>query len=368
MHPYCHAQRPHVEGSKQCEMMAPEATQAPPAWLTADVLAALPADGTPRGFNAIEHLVNMERSGDHVARMGAIHDALAHLVSTGEIEATPERWRRWGVPEGWAWRERDGWVDLYRVGADESYQIASVHTDGGWTVFESEQSVRVAAEGTSKPPTLAAARTAALRACYERGVFAPAALPKPAPPPQPEDRPARLRAALLAVLTPGPVRTTAALLPALDAAMGERAGVAVATGAEARRAAAEIGARVDGVEWSLPAVPDGWGWRLDNELGISFLLRESVPTSDINTLVDQAIARADEDTGEWMIWLPGADAWTTGGNMLPLESAQAAALAAARLAGLFAAPRAEAATGAAPAPKAPAHASDASAIPATRPL
>ena len=162
-------------------------------------------------------------------------------------------------------------------------------------------------------------------------------LPKPAPSPspQPEGRPARLRAALLAVLQSGPVHTTADLLPALDAAMGERAGVAVATGAEAMRAAREIGARVDGVEWSLPAVPDGWGWR--GSESSADLLRSS------GTYGEQ-IATAYRD-GSWTVFM-GEDNYQVreGGTADPptFDGARDAALTAARLAGLFAAPRASA--------------------------
>ena len=161
-------------------------------------------------------------------------------------------------------------------------------------------------------------------------------LPKPAPSPspQPEGRPARLRAALLAVLQSGPVHTTADLLPALDAAMGERAGVAVATGAEAMRAAREIGARVDGVEWSLPAVPDGWGWR--GSESSADLLRSS------GTYGEQ-IATAYRD-GSWTVFM-GEDNYQVreGGTADPptFDGARDAALTAARLAGLFAAPRPE---------------------------
>ena len=176
-------------------------------------------------------------------------------------------------------------------------------------------------------------------------------LPKPAPSPsspQPEGRPASLRAALLAVLTPGPVHTLAALLPALDVAMGERAGVAVATGAEARRAAREVGARVDGVEWSLPAVPDGWGWRR------VIASRWYLARLDASDLEREAVASLAVDDGVGGI---GGLLWRVKGEMWQgcesVEEGQAAALTAARLAGLFAAPRAEAAPVATPAPTAP---------------
>ena len=263
-----------------CWAAAPAAVEgqgkgAPPAWLAAFILAALPPDGRPimrdgAFYRGVDAAAGKAGAG---WTLGMVDDALDAMTANGEVEY---------------------------VG------------DGAWR----------------RP------------------------LPKPAPSPsspQPEGRPASLRAALLAVLQRGPVRTGADLLPALDVAMGERAGVAVATGAEARRAAREVGARVDGVEWSLPPIPDGWGWRR------VIASRWYLARLDASDPEREAVASLAVDDGVGGI---GGLLWRVKGEMwqgcASVEEGQAAALTAARLAGLFAAPRAEvAAPVAAPAPTAP---------------
>ena len=262
-----------------CWAAAPAAVEgqgkgAPPAWLAAFILAALPPDGRPimrdgAFYRGVDAAAGKAGAG---WTLGMVDDALDAMTANGEVEY---------------------------VG------------DGAWR----------------RP------------------------LPKPAPSPsspQPEGRPASLRAALLAVLTPGPVHTLADLLPALDAAMGERAGVAVATGAEAMKAAREVGARVDGVEWSLPPIPDGWGWRR------VIASRWYLARLDASDPEREAVASLAVDDGVGGI---GGLLWRVKGEMWQgcesVEEGQAAALTAARLAGLFAAPRAEAAPVATPAPTAP---------------
>ena len=328
-----------------------EEPQAPPAWLTAAVLAALPGDGTPRDLMGIH---NQASIAEYPRCRDKVPAVLAHLVSTGEIEAIEggAQWRRWGVPEGWAWA---------RMAADNGDMlehdgdiVADVGDDGRWAAFPATP-VRSAIEQheitRGRAETPAAARQAALRACYERGVFGPrpaptlaTSTPQGAPMGEQgaptEDRPSRLRAALLSVLSRGPVEGLARLLPALDAAMGESPGVARVTGAEARRAAAEVGAVVDGARWVLPAMVPGWGWRLSYVPHCLFLAR--LDAADVE---GGAVATVESANGAWGWQLVGAPAWSEADS---LADGQAAALTAARLAGLFA-PRPAAGDGGLPA-------------------
>lgn len=346
--PLCHATAPYTHQPGCAELRPIVGSRgtwsvgagAPPAWLTAAVLAALPGDGTPRDLMGIH---NQSSIAEHPRCRDKVPAALAHLVNTGEIETgeQPGTWRRWGVPEGWHLVSDDDSILLMRDDTKPGTERAIMREDGTWTLYAEGWNTAIIGEGTASPPTLAAARTAALRACYERGVFGPRPVAAPvtstpqaagmgeqvaiaAPPP---DRPAAIRLALLAILQRGPVVGRSYVLAALDAE-----GVHDASEAEARRAAAEVGAEVDGARWSLPPIPPGYSWHVHR--GAVYL----APTDSTRPITD-AVASVDGAGSHWYTYAPGID-----GKVIDEDDGEdapacrAAALAAARRAGLFARP------------------------------
>lgn len=344
-----------------------------PAWLRDAVIAALPVDGTPCKLSTIDSRIAYPQE----AAFQPVDDllpVLARLVSTGEIEAgeQPGTWRRWGVPDGWAWREfSDVGVELLcRDGEPDTRGVIRAESTGIWLAYPRDGG-RAFADDIATPPTLAAAKRAALRACWERGVFAPKpkaesiagqcrhphcraeaphrqgdeacdmnaepAVTEPVAEPTPAAPPALTRAeqvrhALLAVLTRNPVEGLARVLKAID---GEGV-VPAADSAEAKQAAREIGAVIDGARWSLPDVPLGWGWTAGDAAVHSALKRGS-----------QHVANVLDD-GSWCIYPVDSESAINLDKAADPIAAQAAALYAARRAGLFAvdAPAMESATSA----------------------
>jgi hypothetical protein len=135
----------------------------------------------------------------------------------------------------------------------------------------------------------------------------------------------QVRLALLAVLTRGPVVGLSYVLEALSAE-GMRP---APDGAEAKQAAREIGAYIDGPRWSLPAVPHGWDWLRGHADVRLYLQRDSD---------GQTIAHV-YPSGRWNLFSPsdsGTGEDIEEGNASSATDGQAAALAAARRAGLFA--------------------------------
>lgn len=151
--------------------------QAPPAWLTAAVLAALPADGTPLAATVVNG-IPYSLMGECIASIpkgtqlteAMVGRALSALVVAGEIEVSFDRdglaaWRRWGVPEGWSdWTvDEDGASNIACLA--DPHIAARAYRDGEWKVWDG-QSYSPQWQGRAKPGRLANAKRAALRTCH----------------------------------------------------------------------------------------------------------------------------------------------------------------------------------------------------------
>lgn len=135
---------------------------------------ALPADGSPAPLAALLTALQRQSPGWSVA---GVREALAGLVAAGRAyHWQGEGWSR-GVPEGWGLRyDQTGCVDVVRDGKPLSYQIASIRRNGHWTIFRSEESCDEIAKGKGGVQ-------AAVRACWERGLFGPVAVAAAGPRP-----------------------------------------------------------------------------------------------------------------------------------------------------------------------------------------